>query len=259
MELNHGGKPRILLRTPTADLDLNQAVSGVAKDEEQGLMSEATRTATSVLACLSGNFPNLEPPARIFSVSSSSSLNSDEPSPLLTPARSPLTHQRSISLVDPSARPMVPMVDPNDDASRRPRGMSLPFGSPPPDQTKQRRRGMSFLHLNEGGLSALYYQLQHLPVPTLTISSPGGEMGGRKFSFGLRRLSQTVYICLPSHGRIWTFFLCFCNALKTFCRKMSWRVFRRKNISDEKKWRKIHDQPKNCGENSGFKKKVGKI
>lgn len=211
MEFPPRTQPRILLRSPTADQELTKAAA--PKDDRlNGLTEDAPGTRNLypnlnlinpeyTTLYLSGTFPNLDLPERIFSVSSSSSLTSNDPSPLLTPARSPISHQRSISLVDPSAKPLVPMVDQNEDSSRRPRGMSLPFGSSPTDQTKQRRRGMSFLHLNEGGLSAIYNQLQHLPVPTLTISSPGGDMGGRKFSFGLRRLSQTVLACSPACER----------------------------------------------------------
>lgn len=86
--------------------------------------------------------------------------------------------------------------------------MSLPHGNAPPENQKQRRRGMSFLHINmpdssgwsagpgTSGFSAIYNQLQHLPVPTFTFSAPvddgSGNLGGRKFSFGLRRFSQTV-------------------------------------------------------------------
>lgn len=138
----------------------------------------------------------------------------DEPSRRPKP---PMSHQRSVSLVEQTAASLLlPLPSGSDkiEEGTRPRGMSLPHGNSPTEGTKQRRRGMSFLHLNmpdpsgwtggpsTGGFSALYNQLQHLPVPTFTFSAPmddgSGNMGGRKFSFGLRRLSQTVSSCVLS-------------------------------------------------------------
>ena len=81
---------------------------------------------------------------------------------------------------------------------------------------RPRRRAASFLHLHipepaaswtAGVRSAItlhentaghhgFGSHLHLPVPTFTITAPAAEGSGgsvgRKFSFGLRRLSQTV-------------------------------------------------------------------
>lgn len=114
------------------------------------------------------------------------------------PKRRPLRHQRSISLISEASSCENLSLERNEEEnlSRRPRGMSLPFASNDELQNVQkRRRGTSFFPGNNSdflGLGSFYNQLQNISVPTISFDAISGNAAGRKISFALRKLSQTV-------------------------------------------------------------------
>ena len=120
--------------------------------------------------------------------------------------RKRFTHQRSISLISEGPSGIEQSIgDDNGERNLRPRGMSLPHGSEESETSSYPKRRMSFLPGNYSGifnegLSSFYNQIQNISVPTISFDSSSGNFTGRKISFGLRKLSQTVSFLFMNSG-----------------------------------------------------------
>ncbi|KAK6637747.1 hypothetical protein RUM44_008169 [Polyplax serrata] len=178
---------KILLQQPTFDCDpykegdLKEVTPGEGEECQKSFLLVKYGSSASV-----GAEPCSDPTG-----------SGDDAAKSTEPKRRPLRHQRSISLISEASSCENLSLERNEEEnlSRRPRGMSLPFASNDELQNVQkRRRGTSFFPGNNSdflGLGSFYNQLQNISVPTISFDAISGNAAGRKISFALRKLSQT--------------------------------------------------------------------